>query len=42
MHCSCKDIKASESRSVEWAEIVPDEFTVFSWKTVRKKTAMKT
>jgi len=33
MHCSCKDIKTSESRSVKWAEIVPDECTVFSWKT---------
>jgi len=31
MHCSCKDIKASESRSVKWAEIVPDECAVFSW-----------
>lgn len=41
MHWSCKDIKASESRIVEWAEIVPDECTVFRWKTLRKKTAIK-
>ena len=35
LHCSCKDIKASKSRRVEWADVLRRICTVFSWKTLK-------